>query len=368
MHKKFGYSSLLTIFLILGSSFSAQANKDIYPSSEHKVFRQPPHTDKYAAFKIAIPPSGYIPLSDGTQAPYRKWDATSQMPKAIILAFHGFNDSRDAWELPAPSFTQSGITLYAVDIRGFGGTASRGHWPSLHHVQNDIIEEARFIARRHPRTPLYLMGESMGGAYLITLAGTPALYKQLPDISGYILLAPAIRQIDLASDFTLDIISTLAPNWRIEPGDLPKGVTASNNRMALVRTFYNPLTLRSTPLSSLRGLVDLMNEAHEKAAHICCHTLLLYGGKDELVPADSMGPLWSQFPKQVRKDFLPQGYHLLLRDHEREMPTRDIINWVFAPYYFLPSGGDISAGSWDAGQPWEDSPFPLLPSQLDTIP
>ena len=43
-------------------------------------------------------------------------------PWAVVLALHGMNDSRDAWEYPAPDFAAHGVAVFAPDQRGFGET------------------------------------------------------------------------------------------------------------------------------------------------------------------------------------------------------------------------------------------------------
>ena len=48
---------------------------------------------------------------------------------AVVLALHGMNDSRDAWEYPAPDFTAAGIAVFSPDLRGFGATTTRALWP-----------------------------------------------------------------------------------------------------------------------------------------------------------------------------------------------------------------------------------------------
>ena len=69
----------------------------------------------------------------------------------MILALHGFNDSRDQWALPAPVFAAAGIAVYAPDQRGFGDTAQRGQtWPGVAALVNDADAMARDLHRRYP--------------------------------------------------------------------------------------------------------------------------------------------------------------------------------------------------------------------------
>ena len=67
-------------------------------------------------------------MADGARIPLREWLPQGK-PRAVILALHGFNDSRDAWELPGPVFAQAGMAVFAPDQRGFGAAPMRGRWP-----------------------------------------------------------------------------------------------------------------------------------------------------------------------------------------------------------------------------------------------
>ncbi len=58
-------------------------------------------------------------MPDGAQLPYRVW-LPGQQPETVVLALHGFNDSRDAWEYPAAAFAAAGVAVYAPDQRCFG--------------------------------------------------------------------------------------------------------------------------------------------------------------------------------------------------------------------------------------------------------
>ena len=47
-------------------------------------------------------------MPDGTRLPYRAWAGRRQVPWAVVLALHGMNDSRDAWEFPRLSLPRRG--------------------------------------------------------------------------------------------------------------------------------------------------------------------------------------------------------------------------------------------------------------------
>src|SRR5579875_1197139 len=57
---------------------------------------------------------GSFTMPDGFVLPYRSWMPEGP-PATVILALHGFNDSRDGWEYPAPAFRSAGMAVYAPD-------------------------------------------------------------------------------------------------------------------------------------------------------------------------------------------------------------------------------------------------------------
>src|SRR6185437_3780894 len=116
------------------------------------------------------PPAGAFVMRDGVRLPYREWLPPSGEPWAVVLALHGMNDSRDAWEIPAPEMAMAGIAVFAPDQRGFGATPTRGLWPSEQALVSDADAMARKLRARYPHAKLILMGESMGAAVLMCLA------------------------------------------------------------------------------------------------------------------------------------------------------------------------------------------------------
>jgi len=283
-------------------------------------------------------------LEDGARVPVRTW-LPAEAPHAVVLALHGFNDSRDAWELPGPPFAAAGIALFAPDQRGFGAAPQRGSWPGAPALEADAAAMLRTLQARYPGTPVFAMGESMGAAVLMALAAS----GQAPPVAGWILLAPAVwgrAQMGIALSSGLWLVSSVAPGLGVTGAEVPIRVTPSDNRDALLRLARNPLTIRRTRFDALRGLTDLMDVAQASAQHLPDRTLALYGERDTLVPAEATGRAWQAMPPAVRRGLYRSGYHLLLRDRARSAVIGDVIAWINAPDAWLPSGADLAAGSW----------------------
>ena len=287
--------------------------------------------------------SGTFTMADGFVLPYRAW-LPDGPPRAVVLALHGMNDSRDAWEYPAPDFVNAGIAIYAPDQRGFGTTPDRGHWAGSQVMASDARRMAEILRQKYPRTRLVLMGESMGAAVLMVLAAE----HDPPPVDGYVLVSPAVwgrSEMSLFLRAGLWFFSHAVPGMTVTGGGFVH-VSASDNREAIIRLSDDPLTIHATRWDALRGLVNLMGAAMDDAPKFHGPGLFLYGGHDELIPKRANAAIWRVLPPNAREAYYPAGYHLMLRDHERVTPTEDIISWIMRPNAPLPSGADRAAKVW----------------------
>jgi acylglycerol lipase len=307
--------------------------------AEHLVPPGPPIETPRASDDAFIMP-------DGMRLPYRAW-LPEDAPWAVVLALHGMNDSRDAWEFPAPQLAARGVAVFAPDQRGFGDTTVRGYWPGTTALVDDAREMARLLRQRYPRAKLFLLGESMGAAVLMCLAIAP----QPPHADGYVLVAPAVwgrAEMNVFLRASLWLLATATPGFKVS-GAVARRI-ASDNRDAIRRLSQDPLTIHETRFDAVRGLVNLMDAALAAATQFRGPALFLYGGKDELIPDKATAATWRGLPPGPVRAFYPRGYHLLLRDHERGTPIEDILFWMRNPAAALPSGGDRAAEAWLAEQ------------------
>jgi alpha-beta hydrolase superfamily lysophospholipase len=314
-----------------------------------------------------LPPDLTFTMNDGVVLPARSWlPPASTAVRGVILALHGYTDSRDGWELPAPVFAAAGYALFAPDQRGFGATADRGAWAGADRMVEDAATMAAQLRARYPGKRLILMGESMGGAVAACLN---ASHPGAADAT--VLLAPAVwgwRQMDPRLAASLVVADAVAPGWAPNPGRISIDIAASDNYDALVRMGHDKLTLLRPTVASMRGVVDLMSDAQRAAARLNGPVLILDGRRDQVVPPPATAAAWSHLPANVRRGFYPNGFHLLLRDKDRALVEADVLAWLQDPDAWLPSGADVAAGAWRADEAWQGGSEAALPAgRLDGI-
>jgi alpha-beta hydrolase superfamily lysophospholipase len=280
---------------------------------------------------------------DGTVLALRRWEP-AQTPRAIILALHGFGDYAAGFEIPAAEWAASGIATIAYDQRGFGASPTRGRWPGSEALMADLADTVDLLRARHPGIPLFVLGESMGGA----VAMIAAAHGRLGKVDGLVLSAPAVRgsaAIGPVGSFVLKLLAHSVP-WLAGPSG-SQAFRPTDNEAVLRAWAADPLILRHPRIDMAWGLVGLMDEAVAAAPRLDLPLLVLVGARDALVPGGAMARMIASLPETGREQrriaVYETGWHLLLRDLDAARVRADVAHWVRAGRgggEGLPSGAD----------------------------
>jgi len=277
--------------------------------------------------------------TDGATLPLSVWRPQG-VPRAVVLALHGFNDYRQAFAEVGPFLAAKGIATYAYDQRGFGATAQRGIWPGSETLMDDARTVAALLRQAHPGPPLYLLGESMGGAVAMSaLAETPEA------TDGTVLVAAAVwgrATMNPLQRAALWLLAHSAPGLRLSGRGL--GITASDNEAMLRALGEDPLVLRDARVDALWGLANLMDRALAAVPGLTTPALVLYGERDEIIPRRPFCRMLAALPASARFAIYPNGYHMLTRDLGAMVVLEDLATWLADPAATLPSGHEANGG------------------------
>ena len=265
---------------------------------------------------------------DNTELPLRVWLPSHEI-NGVIIATHGFNDYSKFIKDSAPFFNNQKLAVYSYDQRGFGETKTRGRWSGRQALSDDLTTFIKLVKKTHPHIPLYLLGDSMGGAVsILTMAK-----KDPPQIDGVILIAPAVwirSEMPFYQRFLLWIAAHTVP-WEKVTGESLE-ITASDNIEMLKELSTDPLVIKETRIDALFGLSNLMDEAYRSAELIRVKLLLLYGEKDEIIPPKPVLDFYNRLPLrdqgQQQMILYENGYHMLLRDLQSAIVMKDIVDWI----------------------------------------
>jgi len=289
---------------------------------------------------------------DGVRLPMRHWDADGR-PRAVIVALHGMSDYSNAFDGPGREWAKAHITTLAYDQRGFGAGPDRGLWAGGAVMRRDFRDFVAAAHARYPGVPVFALGESMGGAVLLTALTEP----DQPPLAGAILVAPAVwsrADMPLSYRVLLFLAAHLTPGLILSNSAARHVVTItpSDNIPMLIALSRDPLFQKKTRVDTLAGLVTLMDEARRAPAKLVAPPpiLFLYGKHDQIIPAEPTRAVIAALGSRAEVHRYAHGYHMLLRDLEGPMVDRDIARWILArvppskpdpaPSVISPSKGD----------------------------
>lgn len=266
---------------------------------------------------------------DGTKLPLKIW-LPNNNPQSIFIALHGFNDYSNFIKDNIGLLNKQKIGVYSYDQRGFGESLNKGMWPSQEALCRDLNTIISLVKKRHPEIPLYLLGDSMGGA-IIMVAYTESDPHQ---VDGIIMVAPAVwsrSNMPFYQRWALWLLAHTMP-WGIVSGQ-SLDITPSDNEEMLEKLGKDPLVIKESRIDTVYGLTNLMDAAYDAAAYFNAKVLFLYGKKDEIIPSAPMAKVFKkrfngQFSQTQRFIVYENGYHMLLRDLQAEVVWQDIFSWL----------------------------------------
>lgn len=298
-------------------------------------------------------------MSDGYELTLKAWPSTyasaslssaihspiNNVADAVVLAVHGFNDYSNAFEAVAKHFAQHSITTYAIDQRGFGATSQRGIWAGDVVMRSDLVATVTLLCEKHADVDLFLLGESMGGA--VIMSEIKSLEKTC--IKGVILSSPAVWGWQIMpwwQTVPLTLFAHTIPAFTVTGEGLD--IKPSDNTDMLRALGKDPLIIKATRIDAIYGLTDLMEAALLNSTELTMPALILYGERDEIIPPESFCEMLDKLPQQSeagwRMLLYQNGYHMLTRDLQGDVVIEDMLSWIQNQNATLPSAQEVVQG------------------------
>lgn len=307
------------------------------PVTQSAFTPQAPVTPQFAADRFIS--------FDGAALGLTAWTPpVEETPWAVIVAVHGMGDYANAFGLAGPAFAEAGVAVYAYDQRGHGRSPHRGLWGGETLLTEDLRTAVRLARAEHPEALVAVIGESMGAAVAMTAFAGPSP----PAADRLIVSAPAVwgwSRLPRAYAATLWLSAHVMPGRAVTaPRFVQRRITPTDNREALIAMGLDPLMVFETRIDAVYGLVSLMEQASDAGPSVRTPMLFLYGARDDIIPPEAALAAAERLPTSARTALYDNGYHLLLRDHQRDVVIADILAFIADPAAPLPSGaGPVAA-------------------------
>ena len=160
----------------------------------------------------------YLDTADGETLHGWWLPALTEAPaKGTVYFLHGNAQNVSAHILNAAWLPEQGYNVFTIDYRGYGQSTGA---PDIEGALHDVETGLRWLAQRHAESdhPLYILGQSLGGALGIALASEWVQRDEQPELNGIILDGTF-------SGFRYIAKEKLGAFWLTWPLQIPLGLT-----------------------------------------------------------------------------------------------------------------------------------------------
>lgn len=269
---------------------------------------------------------------DGTALPLYVWHAQTIAPHAAIALVHGLAEHAGRYAALAARLNAAGIDVYAIDLRGHGRAGGRRAWVTrfddyLDDVQA-LVEHAAAQCRAR-KTPLFLMGHSMGGAIAALYAIERAPHADVA-FAGLLLssaaLAPGrdVPQWMIAASRVMSAVWPRFPAMKIDAALLARDAAVVEANRA------DPLVHHGAiPARTGAQLLEAMKRVETGRARLRMPVLIWHGTGDKLTEPEGSRTFGANVGSRDRTLTLYEGsYHETLNDLDRENVIGAMIDWI----------------------------------------
>jgi len=279
-----------------------------------------------------VDPHGFVTSADGTCLFYRFWPShESGNARFVALVLHGIGYHSGPYRVIAEALNLQGINIYAMDARRHGlSCGSRGRVPTAVQAQQDIKAMLQRIIQDHRSAKLFLIGESMGGAFALAFAADGIDI----DIAGMVLIAPAVQV--RKKQFLRFSNLLLLPDIVFRP-DKPavslvdKRLDESSRDRAFIQARRaDHLAYDKVSVNYLRGIGRLMNNWKTRIApKIRVPVLIVHGAEDPIISVSGSKSLYRFLRVQDKALCIYQDVpHTVLWDPKTPQILTTIARWI----------------------------------------
>ncbi len=323
------------------SPYPNQTNSP-YPNQPNSPYPNQPNSQYPNQPYSQYPNQPNSPLTTGgadvgaqrkTPAPCRSWVQPGQTPIACILCIHGLGLQSNSYEYFGKEQSNRGLAVYAIDVRGFGSwmNAKGKTKVNFDDCLDDIKTALESIRAANPGIPVYLLGESMGGAIALRAA---SMYPTLVD--GLISSVPASERFNQGKT-SMKVFLNLLTGFNVANVGNDLVNQATQNQKLSAQWKNDPLARLNLTPQELIQFQDFMNFNHDAAKKVSdMPVLFVQGTGDQLVKPEGTWELFNDVAAKDKSFFAVPGEHLIFEEAQtqeagpRDQNFRVISSWLTA--------------------------------------
>ncbi|APA84176.1 lysophospholipase [Paraburkholderia sprentiae WSM5005] len=289
----------------------------------------PSHTVRASAAGLSkdAPQRASVMSGDGIALPLYRWRPRGPI-RATVALLHGLAEHAGRYAAVASRLNASGIELVAIDLRGHGHAPGKRAYVKRF---DDYLLDAQALldAAAQSCAPLFLMGQSMGGA-VAALYAIERLDASGRRLSGLILSSPALapgRDMPKWMLALSQVISRVYPGFpamKIDPALLSRlqPVVNANRNDPLVHH-------GAIPARTGAELLRAMARIERGRAELRMPLLVFHGTDDKLTEPDGSRAFGEHAGSPDKTLTLHQGsYHETMNDLDRDRAIEALVEWI----------------------------------------
>ncbi|HEY4802627.1 MAG TPA: lysophospholipase [Paraburkholderia sp.] len=272
---------------------------------------------------------------DGVELPLYVWRASTP-PRAALALVHGLAEHAGRYAALAARLNAAGIDVYAIDLRGHGRAPGRRTWVARF---DEYLDDAGALlahasaqcaaAGANARTPLFLMGHSMGGA-IAALYAIERLPQSRVPLAGLLLSSAALapgRDVPAWMIGASRIISAIWPRF---PAMKIDAALLARDPAVVEANRADPLVHHGAiPARTGAQLLEAMKRIEAGRAQLRVPVLIWHGTEDKLTEPEGSRAFGANVGSPDRTLTLHEGsYHETLNDLDRERVIGAMIDWI----------------------------------------
>lgn len=311
-------TSILAFTLALGISNSADAQ--LMQMERHDVVR-------IDVFDKPKKPSEDAVILDAT--PVISWVDETKKLKAVLVCVHGLGLHKENYKDFGERVARDGIGVYAMDVRGFGEFQQMPgeRRCDFHKCLDDVCQALKLVRATHPGVPIFVMGESMGGAIAMRVT------EEHPElVNGLISSVPGAKRYGQGkSSFAVGMkLLTGGAHAKVNVADTVVNQSTSNEelREEWMKDKMARFVLTPAELIQFQSFM----ESNEKNAGKITATpvLMVQGAQDKLVKQSDNKSILDHIPCDDKLlVFVDGGEHLIFEEGQfKEDAIQMLYAWI----------------------------------------
>jgi alpha-beta hydrolase superfamily lysophospholipase len=267
---------------------------------------------------------------DGDNLAIQDWPLDmGTAPRGVVLLVHGLGEHAGRYDHVASRLNDWGFMVRGYDQYGHGESGGpRGGLPTETRLLDDltdIVDATR--ARMNKKTPLILLGHSMGG-----LLAARFVSQAVRPVDALVMSSPALDPgLNAVQKLLLAVIPVIAPNLRVSNGLDASFISHDPATVSAYRAdklVHDRISGRLARFISRGGQATLALASKWKVP-----TLLLFAGADKLVnPAGSRAFAQMAPTQVVTARCFEALYHEIFNELDSEPVFAELKKWLDARF------------------------------------